>query len=163
MSSTTFIVFKDKLGAKITHTITQTRYVWLNIIRILNIASLLIVVAASIATITRTFIVSKFFFFDAATQIIRALIAVFLIATETPWFVAYFTREWACFGNNHGFSMLSCAMTCLGVNILGDLNYLHIQIQGPYGILLTSAVRDISAEIVLKANQLVKSVIRGLM
>ena len=50
-------------------------YVVLNVIRGLNIIALLAVIAASSVMLVKTFIVSKFFFFDAAEHVIRIIIS----------------------------------------------------------------------------------------
>ena len=52
-----------------------TGYVVLNVIRVLNIIAFLTVIAASSVMLVKTFIVSKFFFFDAAEHIIRVVIS----------------------------------------------------------------------------------------
>jgi hypothetical protein len=50
-------------------------YVVLNIIRVMNIIALLTVIAASSVMLVKTFIVSKFFFFDAAEHIVRVVVS----------------------------------------------------------------------------------------
>lgn len=50
-------------------------YVVLNIIRVLNIIALLAVIAASSVMLVKTFIVSKFFFFDACEHVVRIIIS----------------------------------------------------------------------------------------
>ena len=50
-------------------------YVVLNVIRGLNIIALLSVIAASSVMLVKTFVVSKFFFFDAADHVIRIIIS----------------------------------------------------------------------------------------
>lgn len=45
-------------------------YIILNVIRVLNIISLLAVIAASSVMLVKTFIVSKFFFFDAVSHVV---------------------------------------------------------------------------------------------
>jgi hypothetical protein len=50
-------------------------YIVLNIIRVCNIVCLLAVVAASICMLFKTFIVSKFFFFDGVSHVITASLA----------------------------------------------------------------------------------------
>ena len=49
-------------------------YIILNVIRVLNIISLLAVQTASGVMLVKTFIVSKFFFFDAAAHVIAMVI-----------------------------------------------------------------------------------------
>lgn len=50
-------------------------YVVLNIIRVLNIIALLAVIAASSVMLVKTFVVSKFFFFDACEHVVRTIIS----------------------------------------------------------------------------------------
>lgn len=50
-------------------------YVVLNIIRAMNIIAFLSVIAASSVMLVKTFIVSKFFFFDACEHVIRIVMA----------------------------------------------------------------------------------------
>ena len=52
-----------------------TGYVVLNVIRVMNIIALLTVIAASSVMLVKTFIVSKFFFFDACEHIIRVVMS----------------------------------------------------------------------------------------
>jgi hypothetical protein len=114
-------------------------YVVLNVIRVLNIISLLAVITASSVMLVKTFIVSKFFFFDACNHVISVIISgaqkpkslpasltdrhsVFLIITELPLFKSYFARNWPLFSHKSGFVMLGAAMLLLGNDILGNLN-----------------------------------------
>jgi hypothetical protein len=115
-------------------------YVVLNIIRVLNIISLLAVITASSVMLVKTFIVSKFFFFDACNHVISVIISGaqkpkiasqasltdrhsgFLIVTELPLFKSYFARNWPLFSHKSGFVMLGAAMLLLGNNVLGNLN-----------------------------------------
>ena len=50
-------------------------YVVLNVIRVLNIISLLAVIAASSVMLVKTFIVSKFFFFDGCEHAVLIVIS----------------------------------------------------------------------------------------
>lgn len=49
-------------------------YLILNVIRVLNIIALLAVIAASCVMLVKTFVVSKFFFFDAVSHVVSACI-----------------------------------------------------------------------------------------
>jgi hypothetical protein len=115
-------------------------FIILNVIRAMNIIGLLAVVAASVIMVIRTFTVSKFFFFDAATHIIAALsssrflstfrksndttytIPVFLVISECSIFKSYFAKNWPVLSYEHGFNFLGLAMVVLGNNLLGNLN-----------------------------------------
>ncbi|EXJ94104.1 hypothetical protein A1O1_02497 [Capronia coronata CBS 617.96] len=97
-------------------------YVVLNIIRVMNIIALLTVIAASSVMLVKTFIVSKFFFFDACEHVIRIVLSGFLILTELPLFKAYVSRNWPLFSARSSFIMLGFSMVFLGNSILGNLN-----------------------------------------
>ncbi|KAI4129201.1 MAG: hypothetical protein LQ338_002360 [Usnochroma carphineum] len=97
-------------------------FVILNVIRAMNIISLLAVIIASFAMLVKTFIVSKFFFFDAVSHVITAFLSMFLLLTETPLFKSYFAKNWPLLSPTHGFLTLGILMTILGVSVLGNLN-----------------------------------------
>ncbi|KAK2753927.1 hypothetical protein FQN54_007286 [Arachnomyces sp. PD_36] len=97
-------------------------YVILNIIRVLNILSFLAVIAASSVMLVKTFVVSKFFFFDAVGHVGTASLSVFLIVSELPIFRGYFQRNWPLIGQDAGFVTLGVTMVILGVSTLGNLN-----------------------------------------
>jgi hypothetical protein len=111
-------------------------FVILNIIRAMNITSFVAVIIASIVMVVKTFTISKFFFFDAATHIITALtsstpprpfcqvltLAVFLLISECSIFKEYYARVWPVLSPAHGFTFLGSAMLALGNNILGNMN-----------------------------------------
>ncbi|KAG8527988.1 uncharacterized protein KY384_006904 [Bacidia gigantensis] len=94
----------------------------LNIIRVCNIVSLLAVVAASFVMLVKTFVVSKFFFFDGVSHLIQALIAIGLIVTEVNLFRRYIATNWPLLSPIHGFVTLGVIMIILGVSVLGNLN-----------------------------------------
>lgn len=50
-------------------------YIILNTIRVMNIISLVAIIAASAVMIVKTFVVSKFFFFDAVSHLITAILS----------------------------------------------------------------------------------------
>ena len=114
-------------------------YVVLNVLRVMNIIGLLSVIAASSVMLVKTFIVSKFFFFDACEHVIRIIMGGtydafllrgyrtetspgFLILTELPLFKTYISKNWPLFSHRSGFVMLGFAMIFLGNSILGNLN-----------------------------------------
>jgi hypothetical protein len=100
------------------------------------------VIAASSVMLVKTFVVSKFFFFDAIGHVLTASLsgmyfslqwpqsgwfsnfwrAVFLIVSELPIFRGYFSRNWPLFSQDAGFVTLGVTMVILGVSILGNLN-----------------------------------------
>ncbi|KAI1935404.1 hypothetical protein LOZ66_005291 [Ophidiomyces ophidiicola] len=97
-------------------------YVILNVIRVLNIISLLAVISACTVMLVKTFVVSKFFFFDAVTHVVVASISLFLIVSELTVFRGYFNRNWPLFGQDSGFVTLGFTMIIIGVSTLGNLN-----------------------------------------
>ncbi|KEF53958.1 uncharacterized protein A1O9_09753 [Exophiala aquamarina CBS 119918] len=97
-------------------------YVVLNVIRVMNIIAFLSIIAASSVMLVKTFVVSKFFFFDACEHVIRIIMGGFLILTELPLFKTYFSRNWPLFSHRSGFVMLGFVMIFLGISILGNLN-----------------------------------------
>ncbi|KAL9038913.1 MAG: hypothetical protein Q9180_002842 [Flavoplaca navasiana] len=97
-------------------------YIILNVIRAMNIIGLLAVIVASFSMLVKTFIVSKFFFFDAVSHVITAALSMFLILTETPLFRNYILHSWPLLSPSHGFVTLGILMTIVGVSILGNLN-----------------------------------------
>ena len=59
-------------------------YIILNAIRVMNIISLLAAVAASSVMLVKTFVVSKFFFFDGVSHVITAIMSSKSIPTHFP-------------------------------------------------------------------------------
>ncbi|KAH8701464.1 hypothetical protein GQ44DRAFT_631622 [Phaeosphaeriaceae sp. PMI808] len=88
----------------------------------LNIIALGSVVASSIVMLVKTFIVSKFFFFDACSHVITAIAGLFLIVSECSLFRTFFARNWPLLSPAHGFVTLGCAMMAIGLNLLGNMN-----------------------------------------
>ncbi|KAL8746728.1 MAG: hypothetical protein Q9190_001286 [Brigantiaea leucoxantha] len=97
-------------------------YIILNIIRGCNIIALLAVIVASFSMLVKTFIVSKFFFFDAVSHVVTAALSMFLVMTELPLFRSYVARNWPLLSPVHGFVTLGFLMIVTGVSILGNLN-----------------------------------------
>jgi hypothetical protein len=50
-------------------------YVVLNVMRVINVIALLSAIAASSVMLVKTFIVSKFYFFDASEHVIRIIMS----------------------------------------------------------------------------------------
>ncbi|KAJ5683248.1 hypothetical protein N7462_006413 [Penicillium macrosclerotiorum] len=97
-------------------------YVILNAIRALNIIVFLDIIAASVVMLIKTNTRNGFFFFQAVTHAIVALISIALIISELPFFPSYFNRRWPMFGEDAGFIALAAIMMILGVSVLGNLN-----------------------------------------
>lgn len=97
-------------------------YIILNTMRGLNIIALASVVASSIVMLVKTFVVSRFFFFDATSHVITAIAGLFLIVSECSLFRNFFARNWPLLSPAHGFVTLGCAMMVIGLNLLGNMN-----------------------------------------
>ncbi|MCJ1279730.1 hypothetical protein MMC21_007554 [Puttea exsequens] len=97
-------------------------YIVLNIIRGINIIALLSIVAASFVMLVRTFVVSKFFFFDGVSHVITGFLALALIITEVGLFRRYLSNNWPLLSINSGFITLAILMIILSISILGNLN-----------------------------------------
>ena len=97
-------------------------YIILNVIRVLNIISLLTVVVASWVMLVMTVKTSNFFFFDGVSHFITASIGLFLIVSELTLFKSYFAKNWPMLSVESGFVFLGMSMIVLGFNILGNLN-----------------------------------------
>lgn len=102
--------------------LTGAGYVVLNALRVFNIISLLMVVAACIVMLAKTQTSSHFFFFDAVSHVITFSICAFLIVSEIGIFQGYFAAHWPSFSLNHGFVTLGLAMIAIGTEVLGNLN-----------------------------------------
>ncbi|KAL5114296.1 hypothetical protein ACEQ8H_007816 [Pleosporales sp. CAS-2024a] len=97
-------------------------YIILNVMRGLNIIALGSAVASSVVMLVRTFVISKFFFFDACSHVITAIAGLFLIVSECSLFGHFFARNWPLLSSAHGFVTLGCAMMTIGLNMLGNMN-----------------------------------------
>ena len=97
-------------------------YIILNVIRVMNIIGLITIIAASSVMLVKTFVVSKFFFFDAISHVVTAALSIFLIITELPLFRNYVARNWPLYSPSSGFVTLGITMIVVGVSILGNLN-----------------------------------------
>ncbi|KAJ4294545.1 hypothetical protein N0V90_008236 [Kalmusia sp. IMI 367209] len=97
-------------------------YIILNVLRAINIITLSSVVASSVVMLVKTFIVSKFFFFDATSHVVTALVGMFLVISECSLFRGYFARNWPLLSPSHGFVGLGCSTMVLGFNMLGNMN-----------------------------------------
>ncbi|KAI9753256.1 MAG: hypothetical protein M4579_005269 [Chaenotheca gracillima] len=114
-------------------------YIILNVLRVMNIISLLLVAAASAVMLVKTIIISnvsqiprerqsvhtddhKFFFFNALNHLIVLAVSLFLIVSELSLFQSYFYRNWPLLSTTSSLITLGCAMIVVGVALLGNLN-----------------------------------------
>lgn len=101
---------------------TGAGYVILNVIRVLNIITLGLIVAASWIMLVRTVQTSNFFFFDGVTHFATSTISIFLVLSELSLFKGWFSRNWPLLSEDSGLITLALAMVILGCNLLGNLN-----------------------------------------
>ncbi|PQE26296.1 Structure-specific endonuclease subunit slx4 protein [Rutstroemia sp. NJR-2017a BBW] len=104
-------------------------FIILNVLRVMNIISLLDVVVASWIMLIMTVKTSNFFFFDGVSHFISSAIGLFLIASELSLFRTYFATYWPTLSPYNGFTFLGIAMIALGFNILGNLNKAATSVQ----------------------------------
>ncbi|TAQ91484.1 hypothetical protein B7494_g249 [Chlorociboria aeruginascens] len=97
-------------------------YIILNILRAMNIISLLLVAVASWVMIVTTIKTSNFFFFDGVSHFITSSIALFLIVSELDLFKTYFYRRWPMLSPESGLVFLGLSMLSIGCVVLGNLN-----------------------------------------
>ncbi|KAJ5745495.1 hypothetical protein N7520_010677 [Penicillium odoratum] len=97
-------------------------YIILNVVRAFNIIVFLDLIAACVVMLVKTKTTNGFFFFQAVTHAVVALISIFLIISELPILRGYFNRQWPLFGEDAGFVTLAAIMMILGVATLGNLN-----------------------------------------
>ncbi|KAJ6000318.1 hypothetical protein N7481_000727 [Penicillium waksmanii] len=107
---------------KLKESLAGPGYVILNTIRALNIIVFLDIIASCVVMEVKIDMRNGFFFFQAVTHAVMALISIVLIITELPILRNYFNRNWPLFGDEAGFLGLALAMMILGVAVLGNLN-----------------------------------------
>ncbi|CAI7595481.1 unnamed protein product [Penicillium pancosmium] len=108
--------------AKLKESLAGPGYVILNTIRALNIIVFLDIIASCVVMEVKIDMRNGFFFFQAVTHAVMALISIVLIITELPILRNYFNRNWPLFGDEAGFLGLALVMMILGVAVLGNLN-----------------------------------------
>ncbi|KAJ6122500.1 hypothetical protein N7512_004965 [Penicillium capsulatum] len=107
---------------KLRESLAGPGFLILNVIRALNIIVFLDIIAACAVMLAKTNASNGFFFFQAVTHAVVALISIVLIISELPVFRGYFNRNWPLFGEDAGFITLAGIMMILGVAVLGNLN-----------------------------------------
>ncbi|EPS28929.1 hypothetical protein PDE_03875 [Penicillium oxalicum 114-2] len=108
--------------SKLQDSLAGPGYVILNALRALNIITFLDIIASCVVMLVKINNYNGFFFFQAVTHAIMALISIGLIVTELPVFRRYINRSWPMFGEEAGFFALAVIMLILGVAVLGNLN-----------------------------------------
>ncbi|KAK4867365.1 hypothetical protein LT330_000875 [Penicillium expansum] len=97
-------------------------YVILNVIRVLNIITFMDLIAACAVLLAKINMLNSFFFFEAVTHAVVALVSLFMIISELPVLQSYFDDHWPMFGQDSSFYSLGGIMMILGVATLGNLN-----------------------------------------
>ncbi|KAJ5608376.1 hypothetical protein N7537_004995 [Penicillium hordei] len=97
-------------------------YVILNVIRVLNIITFMDLIAACAVLLAKIDMLNSFFFFEAVTHAVVALVSLFMIISELPILQCYFDDHWPMFGQESSFYSLGGIMMILGVATLGNLN-----------------------------------------
>ncbi|KAJ5373505.1 hypothetical protein N7517_005511 [Penicillium concentricum] len=97
-------------------------YVILNVIRVLNIVTFMDLIAACAVLLAKIDMLNSFFFFEAVTHAVVALVSLFMIISELPILQSYFDNHWPMFGQDSSFYSLGGIMMILGVATLGTLN-----------------------------------------
>ncbi|KAJ5483574.1 hypothetical protein N7530_002820 [Penicillium desertorum] len=97
-------------------------YVILNVIRVLNIITFMDLIAACAVLLAKIDMLNSFFFFEAVTHAVVALVSLFMIISELPVLQSYFDSHWPMFGQESSFYSLGGIMMILGVATLGNLN-----------------------------------------
>ncbi|KAF7716660.1 Uncharacterized protein PECH_008231 [Penicillium ucsense] len=108
--------------SKLQNSLAGPGYVILNAIRALNIITFLDIIASCVVMLIKIDNYNGFFFFQAVTHAIMALISIALIVSELPVLRCYVNRHWPMFGEDAGFFALAVIMMILGVAVLGCLN-----------------------------------------
>lgn len=103
----------------------------LQVLRACNIVALLSVSAASIVMVIKTDVQNSFFFFQAFSHLVTAVLATILIVSEVPQprFVRdFFRNNWPTFSTvdacnrGHSLAWLGVWMVSMGAWVLGSLN-----------------------------------------
>jgi hypothetical protein len=94
----------------------------LNVLRALNIISLLAVIIASWMMIVKSGLTGQFFFFDGAAHFFRFMVSTMLIVSELGLCKRYFEDNWPVLSATHSLIWLGIAMIILGVSDLSNLN-----------------------------------------
>lgn len=103
-------------------------YIILNLLRVANIISLLLVAVASWVIIFMIIKTNSFFFFDALTHLTLSFISLFLLLSELSLFERYFEKHWPLLSSESGFVFLGMSMIMLGSGILSHFDKAEISV-----------------------------------
>lgn len=115
-----------KMGAKIAMGNSRIPYIFLNVIRGLNILSIMACVVASGCLLIKTSDLSKeigwYNYFDLGEKALVILFAMCLLVTEMPRLMReYIRKNWPAFGYESNFVALSICFVFLGFDVLSYL------------------------------------------
>lgn len=112
--------------AKVVMGHTAVSYTILNVIRALNILSIVASILASgsllVKTADLTDDIGWFNIFDLAEKVMIILLALFILLTEVPKVLkGYFARNWPAFSHQSGFMALAVCLLFLGCDVMSYL------------------------------------------
>lgn len=102
----------------------KVSFIILNVIRVLNIISILASELATTSLLVKTATVTTSWFnvFDLAAKAFIILFGIFLLVTELPKILrGWINRHWPAFGTTSGFLTLGVTLTFLGCIVLSYL------------------------------------------
>ncbi|KAJ6164279.1 hypothetical protein N7470_002951 [Penicillium chermesinum] len=109
--------------SKLRQSLAGPGYVILNVIRALNIIVFIDTIAACVVMLVKIKTENGFFFFEAVTHAVVALInSICVDHIGTPHLRSFVNRRWPMFGEEAGFLSLAVIMMIIGVSTLGNLN-----------------------------------------
>ncbi|RPA95574.1 hypothetical protein L873DRAFT_1812688 [Choiromyces venosus 120613-1] len=114
----------------------------LNIIRCCSVISLLMAIVAAGISLVKSFVVTKFYFFDAINNVFLSIFCVLLVMSEISVFPAYFDKRWPLLGSKSSLITIGISEVIVGFFLLGNLNETAASKQNlgySFNTLLTSA------------------------
>ncbi|KAG0136743.1 hypothetical protein HOY82DRAFT_599010 [Tuber indicum] len=114
----------------------------LNIIRCGSVISLLMAIVAASISLVKSFVVTKFYFFDAINNVFLSIFCAFLVMSEISVLQPYFDKRWPLLGSKSSLITIGIAEVVVGFFLLGNLNETAASKQNlgySFNALLTSA------------------------
>ncbi|CUS14646.1 unnamed protein product [Tuber aestivum] len=114
----------------------------LNIIRCCSVISLLLAIIAASISLVKSFVVTKFYFFDAINNVFLSIFCGLLVMSEISVFQSYFDKRWPLLGSKSSLITIGIAQVVVGFFLLGNLNETAASKQNlgySFNTLLTSA------------------------
>ncbi|PWW75266.1 hypothetical protein C7212DRAFT_322689 [Tuber magnatum] len=94
----------------------------LNIIRCCSVISLLLAIVAASISLVKSFVVTKFYFFDAINNVFLSVFCGLLVMSEISVFQSYFDKRWPLLGSKSSLITIGVAQVVVGFFLLGNLN-----------------------------------------